>query len=104
MKVSISIIFSFFLTTVFAQREVRTYYDQQKTKLQEVYFTSRDDDEKYIGRYQRYYQNGNLMVDGTFDDGKKSGLFTEYHENGKMARKLSYVNGLRHGAVQVFDE
>jgi antitoxin component YwqK of YwqJK toxin-antitoxin module len=57
----------------------------------------REDNEKFVGRYHRFYENGNLMMDGTFDDGKKSGPFTEYHENGKIARKLSYVNGLRHG-------
>jgi hypothetical protein len=92
MKVSISILLTLWVTSAFAQREVRTYFDQQKRKPQEIYFTSREDDQKFVGRYQRYYENGNLMVDGNFDDGKKSGAFTEYHENGKIARKLSYVN------------
>ena len=45
------------------------------------------------------------MVDGTFnDDGDKDGLFTEYHDNGKVARKITFVNGLRHGVVQIYDE
>jgi antitoxin component YwqK of YwqJK toxin-antitoxin module len=90
--------------TAQAQKEVRTYYDAQKKHLQEVYFVSKEDEQRYIGKYQRYYENGTLMLEGNFDNGEKSGLFTEYHESGKLARKLNYVNGMRHGAVQVFDE
>src|SRR5688572_27297367 len=88
---------------VFSQKEVKTYYDQQKQHIQEVYTTAQEDDQKIVGKYMRYYENGNVMVEGNFDDGIKSGLFTEYHENGKLARKLHFVNGLRHGAVEVFN-
>ena len=88
----------------FAQREVRTYHDPQKKNLQEIYFVSPDDENKFVGKYLRYYPNGKVMVEGNFDDGIKSGVFIEYHENGTPARKLTYVNGLRHGPVQVYDE
>src|SRR5215203_283649 len=82
-----------------AQREVRTYHDPQKQNIQELYFVSNDDDTRFVGKYLRYYPNGNVMVEGNFEDGIKSGMFTEYHENGTPARKLTYVNGLRHGPV-----
>ena len=97
------ILFLLSLTT-FAQREVRTYHDAQKKNVQEIYFVSREDDNKFVGKYLRYYPNGNVMVEGNFDEGNKSGVFLEYHENGKPARKLTYVNGLRHSPVQVYDE
>src|SRR5690606_16098035 len=86
-----------------AQKEVRTYYDPQKEHLQEIYFVEADN-ETYTGRYQRYYESGGLMVDGNFSDGKKSGDFIECHENGKQARILTYVSGLRHGPVKVYNE
>src|SRR5690606_41586241 len=80
-----------------AQQEVRKYYDPEKTAIQEIYFVSGDNPDELTGRYQRFYENGNLMVEGHFEDGKKSGLFTEYHENGTLARKINYVKGVRHG-------
>src|SRR5436190_11636401 len=94
----------FLFFPAFSQKEVRTYYDAQKNHIQEDYFVSLQDNSIINGKYKRYYENGNLMIDGNFDDGNKSGLFTEFHENGKISRKISYVNGLRHGAVQVFNE
>src|SRR5690349_15113974 len=83
--------------SLLAQKEVRTYYDPQQKHVQEVYTVSKEDNEKIIGKYLRYYENGNVMMEGNFDDGEKSGVFTEFHENGKPSRKLNFVHGLRHG-------
>src|SRR5690606_2902892 len=91
-------------TAVFAQKEVRTYYDDKKEKIQEIYFVSPKDAQRYVGKYQRFYESGGIMVEGNFEDGEKTGEFTEYHESGALARKITYVNGMRHGPVQVFDE
>jgi antitoxin component YwqK of YwqJK toxin-antitoxin module len=54
---------------------------------------------KLIGKYEKYFPNGTLAVEGNFSNGKKSGVFTEYHDTGKLSRKMVYVNGMRHGAV-----
>src|SRR5688500_8011538 len=89
--------------TVSAQKIVRTYHDPEKQKLQEEYVVANDDPTLIIGSYKRYYENGNVMMDGNFNNGKKEGPFTEYHENGNLARKFIYVNGLRHGTVEVFN-
>src|SRR6187431_1257026 len=91
-------------TLAFAQKEMRTYYDDKKQHIQEIFFVSREDEQKYVGKYQRFYESGGIMLEGSFEDGEKSGVFIEYHENGKPARSLNYVNGMRHGAVKVFDE
>src|SRR5690606_1600186 len=88
---------------LFAQREVRKYYDAQKQKLLEEYQVGPDNTTLH-GKYKKYYENGNTMIEGVFENGERSGLFTEYHENGAVARKLNYVNGSRHGAVEVYDE
>src|SRR4051812_14666692 len=89
---------------VYSQKQIRTYHDAQKSKIDEDYFVSKADNTLIIGKYKRYYPNGKLMVEGNFDDGKKLGLFTEYHENGTPARKLNYVNGLRHGFVEIYND
>ena len=91
-------------TLAFAQKEMRTYYDDKKQHIQEIFFVAKEDEQKYVGKYQRFYESGGIMLEGNFEDGEKSGLFTEYHENGRPARKLTYVNGMRHGTVQIFDE
>jgi len=62
--------------TVFGQKEVRTYYDQQKNHIQEKYFVSQDG-ETLMGEYKRFYENGKTMVSGNFENGVKSGVFTE---------------------------
>ncbi|HEX6226498.1 MAG TPA: toxin-antitoxin system YwqK family antitoxin, partial [Chryseolinea sp.] len=95
---------SFCATHAVAQKEMRTYYEGKKKQVQEIFFVSNEDEQKYVGKYQRFYESGGIMLEGNFEDGEKSGVFTEYHENGKPARSINYVNGMRHGAVNVFDE
>ena len=60
---------------VHAQKVVRKYYDPEKQKLQEQYQVL-PDNETLTGKYQRFYENGKVMLEGNFDDGEKSGLFT----------------------------
>ena len=88
----------------FSQKEVRAYFDLKEKQIQEIYFVSKEDGITLTGKYQRLYENGRTVMNGDYDGGLKSGVFMEYHENGKIARKLSYVNGQRHGAVEVFNE
>src|SRR5215207_11325045 len=86
-----------------AQKEVKTFHDSQKKLIEENYFVSNEDNSVLVGKYKRFYENGNVMMEGNFDDGKKDGIFIEFHENGAPARKLTYVNGLRHGVVEVYN-
>src|SRR5689334_17067131 len=102
MKVFLNCLLIAFSGTVIAQKEVRTHYNLPSHPVQEIYKVDASD--AIVGKYQRFYENGNPMVVGNFDDGQKNGLFSEYHENGKLSRKITYVNGLRHGAVEVFNE
>ena len=51
---------------VFSQKEVKTYYDQQKKRIQEVYTTAKEDDQKIVGKYLRYYENGNVMGESQY--------------------------------------
>ncbi len=87
-----------------AQKHVVTYYDAERKQLQEDYFVLPDNNDIINGAYKRYYENGNLQVEGKFEDGVRNGTFLEYSEGGKLLRKISYVNGMRHGPVEVYDE
>ena len=40
-------------TLAFAQKEMRTYYDEKKQHIQEIFCVSREDEQKYVGKYQR---------------------------------------------------
>src|SRR5688572_25913224 len=103
MKRVLLILYSCLPLLVLGQKQVRTYYDSQKSKVQEEYYVA-GDNETLAGTYKRFYENGKVMLEGNFEDGEKSGLFTEFHENGNLARKISFVNGMRHGVVEVFNE
>src|SRR5882672_7992624 len=80
-----------------AQKQVRTFYDPGQRRPHEEYMVSIADNETLNGKYKRYFPDGKTEIEGTFIDGKRSGVFYEYHENGTLLRKISYVNGLRHG-------
>src|SRR5689334_18957817 len=86
----------------FGQRHVITYHDPARQKIREDYYVVGE--ETIEGKYKRYFENGNVEMEGAFVDGVRSGTFLEYHENGKLLRKISYVNGMRHGPVEVYDE
>jgi antitoxin component YwqK of YwqJK toxin-antitoxin module len=85
---------SFSARNSLAQKEMRTYYDNKKQHIQEIFFVEKENEQEYIGKYQRFYESGGVMLEGNFEEGEKAGVFTEYHENGKPARRMSYVNGL----------
>src|SRR5579859_7139921 len=85
------------------QKEIKTYYDEAKSRVSEDYFVI-DDNQTMEGKYRKYFPNGRLAIEGAFVNGVRSGTFYEYHENGTLIRKISYENGMRHGPVEVFDE
>jgi antitoxin component YwqK of YwqJK toxin-antitoxin module len=82
-----------------AQKEVKTYYDRAKKRVEEQYFVSAET-KMMEGKYKRFFPNGKLALEGTFVNGVRSGTFYEYHENGTLIRKINYLDGLRHGPVE----
>ncbi|MFM8832709.1 MAG: toxin-antitoxin system YwqK family antitoxin, partial [Cytophagales bacterium] len=87
----------------YGQKEIKTYYDRAKKRVEEHYFVS-NENQAMEGKYKRYFPNGKLALEGTFVNGVRSGTFYEYHENGTLIRKINYADGLRHGSVEVFTE
>src|SRR6187549_3960709 len=90
--------------TAVAQREIKTYHDPAQLRVHEDYMVSAQDGQTMEGKYRKFYENGNVAIEGEFKNGVRWGTFYEYHENGKLIRKISYENGMRHGTVDVYDE
>jgi antitoxin component YwqK of YwqJK toxin-antitoxin module len=106
---------------------VRTYYDTEKTKLQEEYFIHNGKKEgiykvydystglviienNYIngkkeGISQEFY-NGNIFIETNYKNDKKYGTGTIYYENGNIRETIEYENehGLKHGENKEYDE
>ena len=83
----------------------KTYYDEGKTKLKEVFMTkqyvSADPENpgppvvfyRKYGPYFYYYENGKVKVSGQYTDDEKSGTWTYYDEKGKVTKTEKYENG-----------
>jgi hypothetical protein len=83
----------------------RTYYDDAKTKLKEVFMTKEynvinpDDPahpdvySKKFGPYFYYYENGKLKISGEYKDDEKSGTWKYYDEKGTLIKTEKYVDG-----------
>jgi antitoxin component YwqK of YwqJK toxin-antitoxin module len=48
---------------------------------------------KEMGLWKDFYENGNLLREMNFKNGLRNGSFTEYYENGKISLKGKYWNG-----------
>lgn len=88
--------------TSFAQKEVRTYYDNSDV-LKEVYFVNQDNTDILEGKYIMYHPNQVIATEGAFEGGYKNGIFRQYYSNGEVQRIVEYKNGLRDGQVKVFN-
>ncbi len=46
------------------------------------------------GRVASYYENGQVLSEGTHVEGKLDGPFTQYHPDGQMKSREMYQGGL----------
>lgn len=53
-------------------------------------------------REERFYQNGNKQMQGTFKNGKKDGVWYFWYENGQLWSEGEFENGLSHGYRKVY--
>ena len=100
----------FFGSTLYGQhisdQSSKSYYDEEKTKLKEVYnfievntFSERGDNQiigtKMVkhGPYFYYYENGKLRIQGNYKRDQRHGTWTYYDESGKTLRVEEYRDG-----------
>ena len=61
-------------------------------------------DGKKNGRYESYYENGQLKRKTTFKNDKYHGQYSEYYENGQLAIETSFDQGRYDGQVLMYFE
>jgi antitoxin component YwqK of YwqJK toxin-antitoxin module len=91
---------------------VRTYYDENNTKLKEEYY---EVDGKKEGVYKSYHENGSELSDDSYNskhknmsstysfgqlwqicnyiDNKINGVFKSYYSNGQLKEMNNYIDG-----------
>lgn len=93
-------------TQLFAQRTVETYYDWGKTKLHEVYTTTKEPPYRKHGVYKEFDAAGNLIREKNFKDGKQHGLSRVFYFMpdefqrecyGKLILESPWTDGKKHG-------
>ena len=68
---------------------VRTYHDNEQTKLKEEYFYNNG---KIEGIYKLYYYSGELKLEVSYVNGKKHGLERKYYRNGVLHWEYIFNN------------
>ena len=109
-KVFFIIVSLFFIVNVglsqHISNETKTYYDEAKTKLKEVYsfkesytFSATGDqsvvgtNKKKHGPYFYYYESGKMKISGWYNTDKKDKTWKYYDEKGNIIKTEEYKNG-----------
>lgn len=74
--------------------------DAGQPQILEVIFYSNGERD---GEYQKYYQNGKLLMDGNYEVGNKNGKWTTYYPTGKKRTEMYFIRGLKNGYVMNYD-
>ena len=122
-KILLYMLFFIFLNhfSVAQHLEVKTYFDQEKKLIKEIYSTTKANPEVLNGSYQSffptgrkettgyyknnlatgiwtyYYFNGNPKMKGEMLDNEPSGMWTYYFENGNVSMHGIVQHGERNG-------
>jgi antitoxin component YwqK of YwqJK toxin-antitoxin module len=73
---------------------VRTYYDNEQTKLKEEYYEING---KKEGIYKEYYNNGQLNVVCNYIDDKLNGEYKIYLCDGQLYEICNYIDNKANG-------
>jgi antitoxin component YwqK of YwqJK toxin-antitoxin module len=71
---------------------IKTFYDEEKTKLKEKYFIHEN---KKEGIYRSYWENGQLWEEVNYINDKKEGINRTYWINGQLLKKVNYINDIQ---------
>lgn len=64
-----------------------------------------DDNNPNDVKYEKkFYQSGNIFMEGPLKDARRDGKWIAWYENGVIWSVGYYVNGLKHGASEVYYE
>lgn len=52
--------------------------------------------------YEKFYENGQLEINGNYVANKKNGIWKEFYQNGELKRKVNYSKGDMHGLLEQY--
>lgn len=77
--------------------------DGTTRKLSEREARCLDDQRREHGPYLRWYPDGQIVEQGSYDRGRRVGEWQSFHANGQLAWKATYVDDWRHGAFTSYE-
>ncbi|MTI32760.1 toxin-antitoxin system YwqK family antitoxin, partial [Xanthovirga aplysinae] len=83
---------------------IKTYYDLGETKLKEMYTISSFQPNYLEGKYEAFFSNGNIRVEGQYRKNVAVGLWNYYYENGQLKMSGTLLNNKPHGLWKYYFE
>jgi len=104
--ITILSLFMIFASSVCRSQEVeqRTFYDEEKSQLKEVYTLKEEGSKVLHGPYSDYFENGNLKTSGQYFDNIANGVWEFYYENGQIRMRGNINNGVNEGQWEYYYE
>ncbi|MCG8307991.1 MAG: membrane-binding protein [Cytophagales bacterium] len=84
--------------------EIRTYYDDQKSVIKEIYYIDDSSSAVLCGAYTSYFMNGAKEKQGFYKDNFPDSAWTYYYENGQVKMKGMLHYGSSHGLWEYYYE
>lgn len=73
--------------------ERRTYYDQEKTALKEIYYLEDTIQNILSGPFKSFYLSGRVKSEGAYANNRATGSWTNYYENGNVKNAGTFLDG-----------
>ena len=84
--------------------EVKTYHDEEKSFIYEIYFITDSATSKLTGAYKSYFISGSLEKEGFYRNNYPDSTWTYYYENGQVKMKGQLKDGSNHGLWEYYFE
>ncbi|GAA4349724.1 hypothetical protein GCM10023185_06660 [Hymenobacter saemangeumensis] len=79
-----------------------SYFDSTKTQKREVYTALVAGDTIPQGTYKRFYRNGKLEQQTSFNQGRRDSAYVEFHPTGERRLETTYRAGIRQGPFKTY--
>lgn len=86
------------------QVEIRTYHDENKSILKEIYFIKDSTTAQLCGPYKSYFISGSIETEGYYIDNLPDSIWTYYYESGVVKMRGALEMGTNHGLWEYFFE
>lgn len=105
MNYRLTILVLLFGTELWGQGIIRrTYHDQEKLRIKEIYHVTDTIRNTLHGRYLSYFVNGHLESKGQFTQNETSGIWEFYYESGNLKMRGILFKGANYGLWEYFYE